>query len=157
MTTETVKAVLSKRDRRINAELEAMSIPLDSPEAHKRRDRFLGTATAANVALAEVALLETRSDTLINDAVMDLDQAVMYRRLVDQQFYAQDDDPASLNCMVTSGPWGLVEMHARLFVAGMIAERADRRRRQRQKRQAKHILQVQGGTEGPSGFEEDLP
>ncbi len=61
MTTETVKAVLSKRDRRINAELEAMSIPLDSPEAHNRRDRFLGTATAANVALAEVALLETRS------------------------------------------------------------------------------------------------
>lgn len=153
--TPTQAARVSKRETRILRELAAREIDPDSPEAHRYRDRFLGPGTEANVALAEVALLENRSWTLIHEAIFDLNDSVMYKRLVDQQYFSQNDD--SMDSYVSHGTWSVLELHARLFLAGMIAERSARSRRKRQAKQAAHVKAVRTGVEELLDLEEELP
>ena len=147
---------LSQREQRIRGELADRGIALDSPEAKHYRNRFLWSGTTANAALAEVALLENRSPTLILEAIGDLDGAVMFKRVTDEWYHTQKNRTGP-DIVAGIANFGMVEMCARLYVAGMIAERAERRRRTRQRQSMDERAQIVSHGVAADDLEERLP
>lgn len=109
-------------ERAMRAKMKRAGVDPDGPDAVAFRNRFTWTGTAENVAIAQVALLENRDPSEISSAYAGLERSAMYKRLVDQQYREQNTSDQ------TVGPDSWVWLHAQLFVAGRIAERADRRR-----------------------------
>ena len=99
--------------------------PANADEA-LRRDLFLWPGTAANAALAELALLEREGRTrLVARAISGLEASVMYRQLDDESYRTQD---LVLSRFISANFPGVLR-DARLFAAGQLAERRRRKRR----------------------------
>ncbi len=120
----------SKTTVRIDSLEKKLPTPQTQDEA-LRRDLFRWPGTPENAALAELATLE-RDDFvgMVAAAVHGLEASVMYERLSDETYRTQQADADSF----TSLYYPEILMHARLFVAGRLAERLDRQRRKRSRR-----------------------
>ncbi len=129
---------------------------LITPEQKLAKRFFFKSGTAANVALAETSLLANRDESLFIETINELDASAMYKLLIDEQYENQDDN--SMDDLVNTTNYSILELHARLFIAGRIAERADQRRLRRQNKFAAHVLRVQLGQEVlPTDLKEVLP
>ena len=113
---------------------EDLEIRLPSPNtAHEAlmRDVFLWPGTAANAALAELALREREGrGRIVREAIDALEASVMYKRLDDEAYRTADADSTRF----VSSNHSAVLRDARLFAAGRLAERRDREERKRRKR-----------------------
>ncbi len=108
------------RERKLLSEMAKRSIDPSSSEGERFRDRFLWTGTEENAALAELAVIENRDRSIVTAASRGLEASVMYKRLTDQQYRDQGK--------VNADPDTFLILHARLYVAGTMAERARQRR-----------------------------
>ena len=94
------------------------------------RDLFLWPGTSANAALAELALREREGrGRIVTAAIDDLGASVMYKRLGDEAYRTADADSSRF----VSSNHSAILRDARLFAAGRLAERRDRRRRKQRK------------------------
>lgn len=124
-----------KVPRRIkSASIDPLERILPAPRSEDealRRDLFCWPGTQENAALAELAALERDGfDGMVASAARGLEASVMYERLSDESYRTQDE--AESRFISRNHPTLL--MHARLFAAGRLAERLDRRRRKSRRR-----------------------
>ncbi len=122
------RKALKRWERAMQRGMEARGIAPGTVKAETFRDRFRWTGTEENAALASLALLEVSDESLIIQAALGLEASAMYKRLSDQQYRSQDQ--RKTNVLIDSFLW----MHARLFVAGRLAEREARRRRNQKRK-----------------------
>ena len=144
----------AKREERLLEEMKARGIDPGTEAAAHYRNRFLRGGSEVNVALSMASLLETRDNSLILDAILELDLSPLYKHLTDEAFYTQDQN--SVDGEIFSNSYLLKD--ARLIVAGMIMERNARRRRKQRSAMAKQAEEIRCGVRvNPDSLIEKLP
>ncbi len=117
---------LQRRDKRILGELATRGIAPGSTEAKRRLSRFLRHGSPVNAALTEAALLESRAPEVITGIILELSDAPMHKKLDDDWYYSQDQNEG-MEKRLGVGDYPYLRLHARLYIAGKIAGRAEER------------------------------